>query len=337
MKICLVRLSALGDIVMMLPLIRTLQTNFPKAEITWVIDRHLSQIVEKLEGINFIRIKKVRSLKDFIRVKRLLSDLSFDFLLATQASMSAHLLYPLIRAKEKIGYDAKRSKDFHSLFVHRRIPFVKEHTVEGFLSFAKEIGADNLSLDGTIPLDASDRSWAKKIMGRDKFYVINPCSSKAGKDWPLERFKEVALELGKLKYRVVLTGALTDRPVCEKLAKMVGDNVVNLSGKTTLRQLAAIVEGAQFVISPDTGPAHIAASMGTSVIGLFAATRSELTGPYFSKNYLIDKHEEALRLYKNSKEPELEWNSRVYHEDAMKLIEVNEVLEKVDHCIREDK
>jgi heptosyltransferase I len=177
MRICLVRLSALGDVVMMIPLVRTLRKNFPDAEITWVIDRCFLEIVEHLEGVSFLPVKKIRNPIDYFKMKKLLGFYSFDLLLATQASFAAHLFYTLIQAKRKLGYDAIRGKDFHSLFVNETIEYAKEHTVDGFLRFATAMGAKEKVLDGSVPLTNADRKWVTDHLPQSGYFVINPYST----------------------------------------------------------------------------------------------------------------------------------------------------------------
>lgn len=322
MRICLVRLSALGDIVMCLPLVRTLQKSFPEAEITWIVGKPFYPLLEKLEGVHLIAMPKVKSWKGLKQAKAILKPYAFDVLLATQASLSAHLLYPFISAKRKIGYDSFRSKDFHSLFVQERIAFCKEHTVEGFLRFAKTMGANKISFDGTISLEEG------VALVKEPYFVINPCSSKKEKDWDYSNYRHVIQYVrDNFGMRAVLTGGESDAAVCDQIAKE--SHAINLCGKTSLQELARLIKGSKFLISPDTGPLHIASALGTPVIGLYATTSSLLTGPYFSKEHVIDKHEEALKLYATQKQRQLGWNVRIYHKDAMKLITIVEVQEKI--------
>ncbi len=323
MRICLVRLSALGDIVMCLPLIRTLQKNFPEAEITWVIGKPFYPLLEKLEGVRFIVVPKVKSWGDLRRARALLKPYQFDVLLATQASFSAHILYSCISAKRKIGYDKFRSKDFHGFFVDERIEFHREHTVEGFLRFAKTIGAKEMSFDGSIPT-------AEKSKIEPPYFVINPCSSKIEKDWDYANYPAIIRYVKEVfGIEAVLTGAPSDRAVCDQIEKEAP--CINLCGKTTLQELAAVLQRAKFVLSPDTGPAHIASSIGTPVIGLFAPTSPLLTGPYFAQEHLIDKHPEVLARYATSKR---NWNVRIYHKEAMNLITIDDVQEKITQCMK---
>jgi heptosyltransferase I len=327
MRICIVRLSALGDIVMCLPLIRTLQKNFPQAEITWIVGKSFYPLLEKLEGVNLIPIPKVKSISDWLSLRKKLRAFEFDVLLAVQASFSAHLIYPLIRAKRKIGYDSFRSKDFHALFIDERIPFQKVHTVEGFLQFAKAIGSKEIVYDGRVPLP--DEKY-ETIKG--SYFVVNPCSSKVEKDWPYANYIAV-IRYVKERFGLipVLTGTLHDKESCDMLEKECG--CINLCGKTSLQELALLIKEAKFLLSPDTGPLHIASSLKTPLVGLFAPTSSSLTGPYFSKEMCIDKHGEVLEKYASRKERKRGWNVRVYHKDAMDLITINEVKEKISELL----
>lgn len=326
MRICILRLSALGDIVMCLPLLRTLQKSFPHAKITWMIGKPFYPLLDKIEGVEFIPISKIKSFKDWLAIKFLLKQREFDVLLACQASFSAHLIYPLIKAKRKIGYDKFRSKDFHALFIDERIPFKKEHTLEGFLSFAKALSANSISFDSQIPLAGEEEKWAEQFEA--PYFVINPCSSKKAKDWNYENYIPI-IEFVKKKYKLnpILIGGPADQIVCSEIQRQTG--AINLSGMTSLGQLTALLKNAKFLLSPDTGPAHIASAIGTPTIGLFAPTSSHITGPYFSKSAVIDKHDEALKLYGSANEKKLGWNVRIYHKEAMNLIGVHDVKEKI--------
>src|SRR3990167_768908 len=126
--ICIVRLSALGDVLMLVPLIRTLQANLPHLEtITWVISRPSHALVAGLAGVEFIVIDKPTSLLDYWRFKRRMHNRKFDVLLATQASLRANLLYPWIHARLKIGYDHLRAKDGHAYMIDQAIQPGQDH------------------------------------------------------------------------------------------------------------------------------------------------------------------------------------------------------------------
>jgi heptosyltransferase I len=322
MRICIVRLSALGDLVMCLPLIASLKKTFPKAEITWIIDQNFYPLFKNIEGIEILPLKKIKTLANFLNIRKMLKEKTFDILLGCQASMSANLLYPLIQAKRKIGYDKQRSRDFHTFFMNESILFKKNHTVEGFLQFAEKLGVQSFEYKLDLNLSAADLNFAKAF--KAPYFLMCPFSSKEGKNWSLENYEELILDLqSRTLLEPIFIGGPKDyekiKPLADKL------NIKNLAGKTTLSQLAALIQDAEFLISPDTGPMHIASFMGTKVIALFAATSPILTGPYFERKYVIDKHLEALEKFGGKSEKKLGWNVRVYHEGAMKLISISDV------------
>ncbi len=311
---------------MCLPLLRTLQKSFPHAKITWIIGKPFLPLLEKIEEVEFIPISKIKTVKDWLSIKSLLKGREFDVLLACQASFSAHLIYPIIQAKRKIGYDKFRSKDFHALFINERIPFIKQHTLEGFLSFAKTLDAKFISYDSEIPISEEDKKWAEQF--ETPYFVVNPCSSKKAKDWNYLNYIPV-IEYVKKEFglKPILIGGPSDQSICNEICKQT--EALNLAGMTSLRQLTALLKNAKFLLSPDTGPAHIASALRTPTIALFAPTSSLITGPFFSKSTLIDKHSEALNQYGSTKEKKLGWNVRVYHKEAMNLIGVEDVKEKI--------
>src|SRR3990167_3232011 len=145
-SICLVRLSALGDVLMFVPLIRTLQRYLPGVRLTWVISPPAYDLVAGMDGVRFVVIKKPQTIGDYWRFKKLMQGRSFDVLLATQACYRTNFLYPLIHAQRKIGYDWLRAKDLHRLFVHESILPGRDHTLEGFLKFAEAIGVSKTDL-----------------------------------------------------------------------------------------------------------------------------------------------------------------------------------------------
>ena len=107
----------------------------------------------------------------------------------------------------------------------------------------------------------------------------------------------------------------------------------NLVGKDTLEQLKAMLKRADLVISPDSGPAHIASALKTPVIGLYAATWSKRSGPYNSLDLCVDRFEEATRKYRNCEATELRWGTRIEEPGVMDLIQPRDVIEKLQESV----
>ena len=263
-----------------------------------------------------------------------LSDKKFDILFGMHASMSAHFFYPMIKAKRKIGMDRKRSRDFHGLFVSERIEYKREHAVEMYMQFPKKIGVENFHYDARIPLGKEDYESAQNIVGEGEYFVVNPGSKKLSCMWEFESYvKTIKKIVNAYGIRPVITGGPNEVFYCKRLAKEIPEALC-ISGQTSLRELTAILEHATFMISPDTGPAHIASAMGTPVVGLFALTRPEITGPFYSQETVINKFDEAILKLNPKKFSYRESIIRNHLDGAMKLIHVDEVMRMVDRIMR---
>ena len=141
-RIALMRLSALGDVCLMVPLVRTLQKSFPTAQITWIIGEAAHQLVSGLDGVEFIVVDKGRPLQQWFALHRQMRKRQFDVLLAAQASFRAHLLTTAIRAPVRIGFDPATSKDFHRFFINQHIAVSgPQHLLDSFLALATAMGA----------------------------------------------------------------------------------------------------------------------------------------------------------------------------------------------------
>ncbi len=280
---------------MMLPFVRAMQKGFPDAELTWITSKGVLPILEGLEGIDFITVPKIKNISSFLRARAILKNKHFDLLLAMHTSFSANLLYPLISATRKIGFDKKRSQDAHSLFISERIVSSKteKHLVETYLDFASHLGVNEPIFNQTIPLKEEEVQWAEK-MGKEPYYVLHPKSSSNQKDWILSRYIEVGKYIQqKYNLKVFITGGPDDLSICSKIEKGLQIRVENLAGKTSLRHLSALISRAQFLLTPDTGPAHIGSAFKIPVVGLYATTSPKVYGPYFSQDFVINRVKEG--------------------------------------------
>ena len=129
---------------------------------------------------------------------------------------------------------------------------------------------------------------------------------------------------------MVLTGGRSELEI-EYGAALAADGAAdNLIGKTTLKQLAALIAAADLVICPDSGPAHMATAFATPVLGLYATSNPDRTGPYVSRELTVNRYPDAVRNYLGKSVQQLRWGQRVRHPDAMDLITVDDVVEKID-------
>ena len=110
----------------------------------------------------------------------------------------------------------------------------------------------------------------------------------------------------------------------------LGENVVNLIGETTIREMASLIKMSDFIISPDSGPAHIATIMGKPVIGLYAMNNPDRTGPYQSMELVVNRYPEALSKFLEKSVTEVKWGQKVKSPEAMELVLPTDVIEKID-------
>ncbi len=350
------RLSALGDVVLAIPMLRALQKAWPQCKITWITSSAAYPLLvglektEGLEGLEFLVINKPQKIKDYLSLRKLFKQYKFDILIAAQASFRTNLIYPHINAKRKIGFDNGRAKDLHSFFVKEQIAPEDEHLAQGFMGFAKFLGVDTPKnvedFDFQLYVSEEDKAWALSTRRANnfkegqskstKYIAINAAASKAERTWKAKYYADF-IDAANEKYDVqfVLTGgpAANEIQLAQDIQALAKTQVDNLVGKTKHKQMLALLAEVDCLIAPDTGPAHMAVAMKTPVIGLYAVARSGLARPYQNPNYTIDKYPQAVEKFLGKKFEDAGWHERVHHADAMDLITVEDVLGQLEKIV----
>ena len=330
----ILRLSALGDVTLMVPMVRAIQRAYPHATITWITSKLAYSLLKGLGGVEFVVIDKPASIGDYWRLYQRFNTYQFDVLLAPQASLRANLIYPLIKANLKIGFDKARARDAHSWFINKSIKARKEHLLDGFMQFAEAIGVKDCTVDWQMPIDDTDWQWARARITSDEkpWLAINAAASKSERSWLVNRYAAVIdAAASRWSVNVVLMGgpSAAESEIAKAIQKNTSVDCLNLVGKTSIKKMAAVLGSVDVLLSPDTGPLHIAGAMGTSVVGLYAVAPPELSGPYLSQHLVINKYPEAVRQILKKDPETVRWQTRVHDPRAMALIEVDEVLEKL--------
>ncbi|MDP2136695.1 MAG: glycosyltransferase family 9 protein [Candidatus Didemnitutus sp.] len=331
----MVRLSALGDVVLATALVSTLRAQFPDASLTWITSAMTRDLLGELPGVEFVVVPRPMRLRDYLALRQTLRGRRFDVLLAAQASFRANLVHACVPARRKIGFDSRRGRELHRWFVTEQITYRDEHLAEGFLGFAEALGVapEKCERRLTVPVAAADLAAGRKLTGEGKYFVINPAASKPERNWPVERYAAVADHIVRQTgWRIVLTGggSAVERALVDAVAAKLQAPAVNLAGRTTVRQIAAVIAGAEGLLAPDTGPVHFAAATGTPVIGLYAVARSALTGPWPEQRYCVDRYDGAVKQVLGRDPRAVGWHMRVHDRRAMELITVPEVCAQFD-------
>lgn len=332
LKICLLRLSAIGDVCHTLAVVQAIQRQYPNAEITWIIGKTEATLINGIPNVELISYDKKSGWKGVIALWKQLSCKRFDFLLNMQTAFRASLLSLGIKAKQKIGFNKDRAREGQWLFTNQKVEMVDSpHILDGQMMFAKAIGVEHLNAEWNLPVSQQDLDYSAQFIDKSRLNVlIAPCSSKREKDWLPERYAEVATFLGKQNINVLIAGSPSEYEMATatKICKLA-PNCHNLAGKTNLKQLTALIKQVDLVISSDSGPAHIATTQHTPIIGLYAIHNPLRTGPYRDLDKVVSVYDEAIFESYGKSWKELPWATKAKGDNLMNRITVEQVISKV--------
>jgi heptosyltransferase I len=338
-EVCILRLSAIGDTCHALPVVRTLQRAWPQTRFTWVIGKTEASLMSGIDGVELVVLDKAAGAGGFRDVRRLLAGRRFDLLLMMHASMRANLASLLIRARVRLGFDHERARECQWLFSNARIAArPQQHVMDGLFGFAEMLGIGERVLRWDIPVAEDDHAFAARCIpsGR-RSLIISPCSSQRFRNyrnWRIENYAALAKHAARAHgARVILTGGRTELEAqfTDGICRLAEESrPLNLVGQTTLKQLLALLDRADVLICPDSGPAHMATAVDTPVIGLYATSNRLRTGPYRSQRWVIDRYPDAVKREFGTDVDGLPWGARVRDPDAMDLITVEEVTGRLD-------
>jgi heptosyltransferase I len=337
-SICIMRLSAIGDATHVVPVVHAIREHMPEAKVTWIIGKLEARLVNGLPGVEFIVFDKKGGWPAIRKLRQTLKERKFDALLHMQVAARANLLSMLVKSPLRIGWDKPRWRDRHQWFINRSVESIPgQHQVDAFLEFARALGAPAGPPVWKLPISEQDKNWAHQVLGEGPpILMISPCSSHPLRNWPAERYAQVAdYAIAELGMRVVLTGGPSELEVStgEQIETAMQNQAQNLIGKDTITQSVALLQRAVVVLSPDSGPTHIASAVGTPVIGLYAATPSQRSGPYNSLELCVDRYTEAARKFRQKEPEELRWGQRIEYPGVMELIETGEVIDKLKYFV----
>jgi heptosyltransferase I len=306
--------------------------------LTWVIGRAEYSLVEDIPEIEFIVFDKKQGWRSYCHVRQQLGQRQFDILLHMQMSFRASLITLLIHAPIKLGFDTQRAKDLQWLFTtHRITNQPNQHVIDSFFSFTEALGIREHNIVWDIPIPADAEHFASSHLPIDKpLLIISPCSSMAYRNWHVAGYAAVAnYAATQHGMRVVLTGGPTaiERDYANKIHAQCSTPPLDLVGKTTLKQLLAVLRRARVVIAPDSGTAHLANAVGVPVISLYATTNPDRARPYNWPQYVVNKYPEAILAKFGKSVAAVPWGTRVRDRGTMDRITVMDVISLLDKIL----
>lgn len=290
-RVCIIKPSALGDVVNAFSALAALRVIWPKARITWVINTSLRGLVDGHPEIDDIVLYdrartsfRPRGIATFARFLGQLRRGEYDVAIDLQGLLRSGLMSAATHAPIRVGLaDAREGASF--FYTHRITPPVHAvHAVDRLLSVAEAFGAEIRAPRFAVAASEADRAWARGLLAEVPAprLMLNMGARWVTKRWPPEHFAELARRaVTGYGAGLVVVGAPEDRPIVDAFRRQLGETpVVDLCGRTTLPQLAAASAAVDLVVSNDTGPLHLATAAGARVVGIYTCTSPALNGPY---------------------------------------------------------
>jgi heptosyltransferase-1 len=316
-KILLIKLSALGDVVHTIPVLNKLRRRYPAARLDWLVTPGIAELLRHNSAIsNVIEFARDEGsapwrLTPYVSAARLVASLraaDYDLVLDLQGQLRSAFFAFASGAPVRIGFAKPRADVWQSLSRavpdearrhawrgaregswlgytdHIAVPNLDVHPVERYLGVSAMLGLDDGAADFSFPIPKEAGARIDALLdyyeiANKRLVVMAPGTNWETKEWRRDGFAEVARHFLEKGFAVTLIGSEHERAVCEEIASLA-PGTVNLSGETTLSELAALIARATLCVSNDSGPMHLAVALGRPVVSVFGPTDPVWAGPY---------------------------------------------------------
>ncbi|EHH1031952.1 glycosyltransferase family 9 protein [Vibrio parahaemolyticus] len=338
-SLCILRLSAIGDVCNTIATVQAIQKQWPTTQITWITGKLEAQLLAAIEGVEVIVFDKKAGLDGYKALWKQLKGREFDALLHMQYAIRASVATLGIKAKYKLGFSSDRSQDFQTLFTNVKVPSPQSlHVADGLMAFAHQIGIPNNELDWALSYSTQDKEWAESHISCDKpNLLIVPGASKAYKNWNAEGYIDVIHHARAQGWNVILAGspAQVELDLADAIQSRLEEPCLNLVGQSSILKMLALIDKVDMVIAPDTGPAHMASAMNTPIIGLYAHHNPVRVGPYRYLQYAVSVYEEVILAETGKTSQQLSWRTRAKDEKAMNRITSKQVITMFNQVVED--
>lgn len=331
-KILIVRMGALGDILHALPAATAMRAALPDATIGWLVEERWSElltarrhketpvvrgpqrpVVDLVHTVNtkrwrqrFFRPATMAEIRgDINRLRRAHYDIAIDFQGNVKSAFFAWLSKPATMA----GYVDPRESAARVFYSHK-FSRLGEHVIEQNLALANQalrgfLGPTEMPMTTPqLPLDPAAEAWAEREiqrLGVASFALVNPGAGWGGKQWPGERFGEIAKALAVHNVKTLVNVGPGEEDLAEAVTRSSGGNAFPVH--CTIGQLISITRRARLFVGGDTGPLHLAAALGVPTLGLYGPTDPARTGPFGPRTIAL-RHPESETTFSHHRRPD---------------------------------
>ena len=332
-NICIVRLSALGDIVHALSMANAIKKAKPETHLTWLLTPLSHEIVKHQPNIdNFIIFDGKKGIAGWLELNKALKQRRFDLAIIPQVSVRVSMITALIKADVKLGFDFKRARELNWLFTNKKIPQQKPHHVQDqFFEFLDVLNIAHEHPEWDIAFTEDELAWQNDFFQKFKRPIVSfvIATSDPKKDWSPKGYATVMDHVDQhLDYQPMIMGGPSKREEAitnEILAHCKSKPVIAL--EKPVRHTLLQLHGSKLVVAPDTGPLHMAVAMDIPTISLYGASDPRRCGPYKKfQDLLINK-------YANPGEEDAPI-TRKLRPERMEDITPDDVIEKIDYAVK---
>jgi heptosyltransferase III len=277
-NILVVRTDRIGDVILTLPTVEALKSNFPNAHVTMLVSSYTSTLVGGIaDTLLYSRYGKPRPFFEMLRGVR---NAHFDTVLVAFPQFRIALLLWLAGIPVRIGTGYRWYSFLFNKRIYEHRKSAEKHEAEYNLSLLQGLGHTitskpeaKLTISPQEQKIASDVRYSLGISDTDRLVLLHPGSGNSARDWKPEHFAQLALELTNLGYQVVITGGKTEEALVHRVADEAKNDVKFFISTLNLKEFAAFIQSAKLFIANSTGPLHIAAAVGVPVIGFYPPVR----------------------------------------------------------------
>lgn len=303
----MVRTGAMGDILHGMPAITALRQAFPQAEIGWVVEPHWAPLLETsatakprsaerplVDQVHFAETRawskhpaSISTLQSILKLRRELRARRYEIAVDLQGSIRSAIIAKLSGAKQIVGRAEPREKQASWMY-GAKVATQAEHVIEQACEIASALGVWLVPTQVSLPIDPDAERWSETqidIQAKERTVLLAPSAGWGAKQWPAERYGELARRLGRNGYSVLVNAVHEQDPlaaVVVRTSEGAAKPVV-----ASIAQLIALTRRMRLVVAGDTGPLHLAAALQVPVAAIFGPTDPARNGPYGTRSRVL--------------------------------------------------
>lgn len=331
-RILIVRTDRIGDVVLTLPMVDILKQNFPNAFIAMLVRKYTSELAYYHKSVDeVIPYDNENGLIDFNEILSNIKKYKFDSAFVAYPRLRVAALLKLAAIPVRVGSGYRYYSFLFNKRVYEHRKYAKKHELEYNLSLLEKVGCkiNKITPPWIFPKDehiefVKNKLRKYNVEDGESFIIIHPGTGGSTKVWSQENFINLGKRILELKnIRIILTGGINEVFFVKRVSSQIGKNCVTIAGELSLMQYAALAKIAKLFIGNSTGPLHIAAAVGTKVIGFYPqliALSAKRWGPYTPNSIIFSPNDKPLDCKKCRNLKECECMNSISYERVFEAV-----------------